>query len=247
MPFNFYDAIAAALWATTAMTGFLTLSLALGWSHLDFGRLLGGIFMPLGRGAAVLGLALHYLNGLVFGLIYAGVLGMVGMPAILWLGFVVGTGFGLYHWLLSMPLISVGRQLNQHIRTGEEPDPGIWGIKFGPAEAALRLLSHLVYGAVFGFSYVAIALLNGTAAGTAIAGNGIAIVLPLLPAIAVVYLYASSLPPEKVDRPYVFQSGQPSVNERRYRARLELRERYEKGEITWDEYQHLRRQYAAEP
>jgi len=247
MPFNLYDAIAAGLWATVAFTAFMTLALALGFVHVDFGRLLGGIFMPrLDRTAAVVGLVVNYLVGVVFGLIYAAIFGYVGLGPILWLSTIVGAGFGLYHWLLSMPLLSIGRVLNPHIKRGEEADPGIWGIHYGPQEAFFRLIGHVIYGAVFGFSYVAIAMINGTATGASVAGNGVAILLALILAAAVVYLYVAWAHPEE-QQGVVFQAGEPSAEDERWRARQDLRMRYEHGEITWDEYQHLRRQYAAEP
>ncbi|GEM_PF-5237002 len=70
MPFNLYDAIVAGLWATSALMAVKILAMAVGWSHLDFARMLGGIFLPLGRGATMLGLGMHYLLDLAFGLFY---------------------------------------------------------------------------------------------------------------------------------------------------------------------------------
>ncbi|HEY9856493.1 MAG TPA: hypothetical protein V6D05_12200 [Stenomitos sp.] len=249
MPFNLYDAIAAGLWATVAFTAFMTLALALGFVHVDFGRLLGGIFMTrLDRTAAAVGLVINYLIGVVFGIIYAAIFATVGLGPVLWLSTIVGAGFGLYHWLLSMPLLSIGRALNPHIRSGEEADPGVWGIHYGPQEAFFRLIGHVIYGGVFGFSYFAIALLNGTASGATVAGRGVAILLALILAAAVVYLYVAWAHPETAEQQgLVFQAGEPSEEDQRWRARQDLRMRYEHGEITWDEYQHLRRQYAAEP
>lgn len=247
MPFNLYDAIAAGLWATVAFTGFMTLMLALGFVHVDFARLLGGIFMPrLDRTAAVVGLIVNYVIGVGFGLVYAAIFAYVGIGAVLWLTTIVGAGFGLYHWLLSMPLLSIGRVLNPHIKRGEEPDPGIWGIHYGPQEAFFRLIGHVIYGSVFGFAYTAIALLNGTATGETAFGNGTAILLALVLAGAVVYLYIAWAHPER-NEGVVFQAGEPSADDERWQARQDLRMRYEHGEITWEEYQILRRAYASEP
>lgn len=252
MPFNFYDAIAASLWATTAMTAFWTLCLALGLSHLDFARLLGGIVTPhgapYGRNSAVAGFVINLTVGIAFGLIYAGLFAYLGLVPQLWLGFFLGAGFGLYHWIISMPLVSAGRLLNPHVRKGEEPDPGIWGIRFGPQEALFRLVGHVLFGAVFGFSYVAVGRLNGTFAGTAVAGNGLAMLLPLMLLAAVVFLYVTAIPMEAIEREgAVFAATELSMHDRRLQERLALKERYERGEITWDEYQHERRQYGAQP
>lgn len=249
MPFNLYDAIAAGLWATVAFTGFMTLALALGFVHIDFGRLLGGIFMTrLDRRAAIVGLVVNYVVGVLFGLVYAAIFAYVGLGPVLWLSTIVGAGFGLYHWLLSMPLLSLGRTLNPHIRLGQEADPGVWGIHFGPQEAFVRLIGHVLYGAVFGFSYFAIALLNGTATGEAAAGNGTALVLAMVLAAAVVFAYVAWAHPERREAEgQVFQAAEPSEEDQRWHARHDLRMRYERGEITWDEYQILRRAYASEP
>lgn len=248
MPFNLYNAIAAALWATTAFTAFMTLMLALGFVHIDFGRLLGGIFMAkIDRTTAVAGLLVNLLAGVVFGLIYGTIYGYLGVPGVLWLSTVVGMGFGIYHWLLSMPLISVGRQLNPHIKTGEVADPGIWGINFGPQEAFFRLVAHVLYGGVFGFSLVAIAMLNGSIRGESYGGNGMAILLALILYAAVTYLYSTTIPDHAAEPGFVFEATEPSEREQIQLGRAELRARYERGEISWDEYQHLRRQYASEP
>ncbi|HEY9898599.1 MAG TPA: hypothetical protein V6D00_05410 [Pantanalinema sp.] len=248
MPFNLYNAIAAALWATTAFTGFMTLMLALGFVHIDFGRLLGGIFMPkIDRNAATVGLLMHLAVGVIFGLVYAGLFAYLGLSGVLWLAAFVGTGFGIYHWLLSMPLISIGRKLNPHIREGQEADPGIWGIHYGPQEAFVRLIGHFLYGAVMGFSYVAIAMLNGSIHGEAYGGNGSAILLALILYGAVTYLYLTTVPSQAATAHFAFEATEPAERELIRAGRAELRARYERGEITWDEYQHLRRQYASEP
>lgn len=248
MPFNLYNAIAAAIWATTAFTGFMTLMLALGFVHIDFGRLLGGIFLPkIDRNAALIGLLLHLGVGVVFGLIYAGLFAYLGLPGVLWVAAFVGTGFGIYHWLLSMPLLTLGRKLNPLIREGKEADPGIWGIHYGPQEAFVRLVGYHIYGAVMGFAYVAIAMLNGSIRGETYAGNGTAILLALILYGAVMYLYLASVPAEAAVPHFAFEATEPSERERIQAGRAELRARLERGEITWDEYQHQRRQYASEP
>ncbi|MNX94234.1 hypothetical protein D3C86_1264590 [compost metagenome] len=184
---------------------------------------------------------------MIFGLIYAGLFAYLGLPGVLWLATFVGTGFGIYHWLLSMPLLSIGRQLNPHIREGQESDPGIWGINYGPQEAFVRLIGYHLYGAVMGFAYVAIAMLNGSIRGEGYGGNGIAIVLPLILFGAVIYLYLESIPASAATAPFVFEATEPSERDMIQSGRAELRARYERGEISWDEYQHLRRQFASEP
>lgn len=247
MAFNLYDAIAAGLWATTAMTAFLTLALALEFIHIDFGRLLGGIFLPPSPQAAVLGLLIHFVVGMLFGIVYALLFALLGVEPVIWLAILLGLGFGIYHWVLSMPLISIGRSLNRHVKSGQDPDPGVWGIQYGPQEAAVRLLGHLIYGGTFGFAWSVTALLNGTAGGRSVAGNGASILLAAILAGVVIYLYAEWLCVPAIEAGYSFRSAQPSEDEQRDHARRELRRQFERGEISWEEFQQLRRKYAAEP
>lgn len=249
MTFNFYDAIVAGLWASSALMVVKIIAMAVGWSHIDFSRMLGGIFLPLGRKATMLGLTMHYVLDLGFGLAYAAIFAYLAMgPDELVMATILGALFGLYHWVIEMGLMSFARTFNPHIKRGEEVDPGIWGIRFGPAEAVVRIFAHLAFGATFGFAYFVVALLNGTANGTAVAGNGLGILLALVPAALLFYLYATWLhAPELERKGYVFEAALPSVAEERERARHELRQRYERGELALAEYEHLRQQYSAEP
>jgi uncharacterized membrane protein len=146
-----------------------------------------------------------------------------------------------------MPLISLGRQLNPHIRDGKESDPGIWGIHYGPQEAFVRLIGYHIYGAVMGFAYVAIGMINGSLRGEAYGGNGSAILLALILYGAVTYLYLASVPATAATPQFTFEATEPAERARIQAGRAELRARYERGEISWDEYQHQRRQYASEP
>ena len=243
MPFNFYDAITAGLWATTVMTAFLALALALGFIHLDFARLLGGIFLPLERKAEWVGLLLHMAIGVLFGLLYGFLFSWIDLKPILWMTITVGLGFGLYHWVLSMPLISIGRILNRHIKAGEERDPGTWGIQFGPQEALVRLFAYLLYGGTFGLAWSLLAMVGQTA----LAGRGIGLLLAVLLAAIVIGVYTSWLHAPAIEERYAFASGSPSEGDLRDRERRALRQRFERGEISWEQYQHLRRQFAAEP
>lgn len=245
MPFNLFDAVAAGLWATTIMTAFLTLALALEVIHIDFGRLLGGMFLPPSPTSAVVGLLIHFVVGILFGIAYALLFALLGVEPIIWLAILVGSGFGVYHWVLSMPLVSIGRSLNRYVKSGQEPDPGIWGIQYGPQEAAVRLLGHLIYGGSFGFAWSVISLFDGTAGGYAVAA--ISLLLAMILAAVVVYFYAVWLCVPAIETSYTFRSASPAEDEQRDHARRELRSRFERGEITWEEFQRLRRRYAAEP
>lgn len=244
MPFNLYDAIVAGLWGTAVMTAILMLSLAMRITHMDFAKLLGGMVLPLGRGAQTLGLVIHFAFGVAFALVYAWVFALVDLYPSLWAPF-WGAIFGLYHFAISMPLVSIARYFNPHVKRGEEADPGAWGHRFGPQEAIVWLIGHVFYGAVVGFAYFTVAALTGTADGTAVPNDfGLNLVVALAVSVGVIALYVLRLNVHE-EEGYNFLSAAPDFDREAERQRLRLR--YERGEISWDEYQHLRRQYGAEP
>lgn len=245
MPFNLYDAVVAGLWGTFALTAFLMVGLSLGWVHLDFARLLGGLVMPLNRMGRVVGLVMHAAAGIGFALLYAWIFDLVGLWPSAWTPF-VGAMFGLFHWVFSMFLIDVARAYNPHIRKGQEVDPGTWGIKLGPQEALMQLVGHLIYGAVVGFSYFTVATLTQTVSGGAPTDSGLHLILALAAYALLTAAYVYLVPNREEEG--VFMAAMPAeASFNREAERRKLRERYDRGEITWDEYQRLRRQYAAEP
>jgi uncharacterized membrane protein len=245
MPFNLYAAVVAGLWGTFALTAFLMIGLARGWVHLDFASLLGGIFMPLNRKGRSLGLAMHFAFGAGFALLYAWIFDLVGLWPGAWTPF-VGTMFGLYHWVFSMFLIDVARRFNPHVQRGEARDPGTWGIKLGPQEAVMQMLGHLIYGTTVGFAYFAVATATQTVDGGVPNDAGRFLLVALAAAVSLSALYVYWLPSREEE--VTFASEMPEEHEiDREAKRRELRARYDRGEITWDEYQHLRRQWSGEP
>ncbi len=242
MGFDAGIALAAGLWATVVLTAILSFSLAAGWTHLDFGRLLGGILDGLGTGGTLLGLSMHGLIGLLFGLVYMRLFSELSVPADPLFAAGVGTCMGVYHWLLSMPLISVAGALNPHVRSGKLPNPGAWGIHFGPQEAIVRLLAHLVFGATMG----ALAGALSVADARHLPGLPWALITGLLAWSGIVGFHLTCLSPLLMPR-VTFEPGVESESEAREAERRQLLERYKRGDITWDEYQRERRSLASEP
>lgn len=249
MPFNLYAAIVAGLWGTFGLTAFLMLGLSRNWVRLDFASLLGGIFLPLDRKSRSLGLVLHFTFGMLFALLYAWIFQLVNLWPGGWTPF-VGTMFGLYHWVFSMFLIDVARRFNPHVQSGEARDPGTWGIRLGPQEAVMQMLGHLIYGTLVGFAYFAVATATGTVEGGLPTGAG----RHLLAAVGAAALLSAAYVfwlPVRTEEGVVFTSASPELSEAhdidRQAERRRLRERYDRGELTWDEYQHLRRQWSGEP
>lgn len=252
MPFNLYAAVVAGLWGTFALTAFLLMGLKLGWVQLDFAKLLGGIVMPLNRAGRWVGLGFHFLAGVIFAMIYALIFDWVGLWPSIWAP-CVGAMFGLYHWVFAMFLIDVARRFNPHIQDGEVRDPGTWGINLGPQEAILRMLGHLLYGGVVGFSYFAVATATHTVEGGLPNDMGLHLIGAVIASVALMALYVYWLPGAQADTltggasEAVFTSAMPASGVDREAERRKLRERYERGEITWEEYQVQRRQWVGEP
>lgn len=243
MPFNLYAAVVAGLWGTFALTAFLMIGLRVGWVHLDFAKLLGGIVMPLNRAGRWVGLVFHCVFGVLFALLYAWIFDLVGLWPSVWAPF-VGTMFGLYHWVFSMFLIDVARRFNPHIHRGAKEDPGIWGIKLGPQEAVLQMLGHLIYGTVVGFAYFSLATMTRTVQGGAPADGGMILSAALGAAFLLMAAYVFWVPSEEES---VFTAAMPAAPIDREAERRRLRERYERGELSWEEYQVERRQWVGEP
>lgn len=245
MPFNLYAAVVAGLWGTFALTAFLMLGLGLGWVRLDFAKLLGGIVMPINRTGRAVGLLFHFTFGVLFALLYAWIFDLVGLWPSAWSPF-VGTMFGLYHWVFSMFLIDVARRYNPHIREGEETDPGIWGIRLGPQEAVMQMLGHLIYGTVVGFAYFAVATVTNTVQGGAPDDAGVNLLVALVVSGILVAGYVYWLPsPEEEGVFTAAMPEEPPVD--REAERRKLRARYDAGELSWEDYQVLRRQWVGEP
>lgn len=234
MPFDWAKAVVAGLWATVAMTGYMLLLLKGRYLRLDFAGLLGQILFRPGRLAEGAGMALHLVNGVLFAMGYAWVFWGMGIERHWW-NALLGTVLGLFHWVISMPLVHLAWHLNRPESRSGEPDPGVWAINYGPQEAIFRAGGHLIFGTVVGWLY----FWPATAATWPLA---------LAAALALVGFYAWWNPHSwlrynlPVGRLWIVRDE----NERE-QERQRLRERYERGEIDHGTYQRERRRYGGEP
>lgn len=234
-------ALVSGFVGTFAMTVVMAFARSRRWVHLDFGELLGELFLPPGKEALGLGLWLHFLLGGVFALIYARVFQAMNFVASWHLVEIAGL-FAVFHWVIAMGLFPLARILNPHVRAKEEPDPGPFAIAFGPQEAVWRLIAHIVYGCILGLTYWA---LISSDAGTTYALWTFFAVVVLYACLTWFYLAVIGVRP--TGSLPLFTSALPGQYEARWRARRELKARLNRGELTYDEYQHLRREFAGEP
>lgn len=145
------SAVIAGLVATAVMTATMYMGRAMGMP-MDMPRMLGLMFSgPENTGVVyVLGLAVHFMMGIVFAIIYALAFEFLGINAT-WLwgaalgvvhGFAVGLSFGM------MPAM--------HPRMGDDQAlsaPGIFGKEYSPMMPAGVIMLHLVFGLIVGVLY----------------------------------------------------------------------------------------------
>lgn len=146
------------IWAGFIATVVITLLMYLvpplmGMPPMDIGTQLGTMLVPQpGPAAFWLGMVWHFVNGIVFTLVYAGVLLALRKQS------TVGTGlwFGAVLWLLGpMLIMPVMMAMHPLVQAGQMPNPGFFllGMGMGLMPALFDLVAHLIYGAIAGAIY----------------------------------------------------------------------------------------------
>jgi hypothetical protein len=150
-----WGSIAGGLVGTVVLTSVLRVSQEVGWTRMDLPLLLGTIFSTDRSRASVIGYALHFANGLLFSLGYAGIFYAVGRAG--WdLGLVIGAVHGLFAGggLVTVLLPAVHPRMGTPWTDAEETPileaPGFMLHNYGRATAVLTFVVHLVYGAIVG-------------------------------------------------------------------------------------------------
>lgn len=151
-----YGALAGGFVGTIALTSGLRIAQETGVTRMDIPLLLGTAFSPSRSRAVLIGYALHFVNGLLFSLGYAGIFLAVGHE-----GAALGAGLGLAHGMISGGALLNAMLPTVHPRMGtpwsdaeETPlleSPGFLLANYGPRTAILSLALHVVYGAVVGW------------------------------------------------------------------------------------------------
>jgi len=123
---------------------------------MDLPLLLGTAFSANRSHAMVIGYAVHFANGLIFSLGYAGIFLAVGHE-----GAAFGAGLGLAHGLISDgPLVNallpaihprMGTPWTDAEETPLLEPPGFLLANYGRATAVINLAMHVVYGVIVGW------------------------------------------------------------------------------------------------
>ncbi len=150
-----WGALAGGAVGTVVLTSGLRLAQETGVTRMDIPLLLGTVFTEDRRRATVLGYAIHFVNGLLFALVYAGIFAAVDEA-----GWLFGLGLGAVHAALAGGVLIDAVLPAVHPRMGtpwtdatENPlleSPGFMLFNYGRSTAVVTLALHLAYGAIVG-------------------------------------------------------------------------------------------------
>jgi hypothetical protein len=150
-----WGALVGGLVGTTVLTSGLRIAQELGWTRMDIPLLLGTAFTDNRSRASVVGYALHYVNGLLFALVYYGIFKAVGHA-----GWGFGAALGVVHAMFSggalltvlLPAIHprMGTPWTDAAETPLLEPPGFLLVNYGRRTAIWTLVLHVAYGAIVG-------------------------------------------------------------------------------------------------
>jgi hypothetical protein len=150
-----WGALAGGFVGTVLLTSGLRVAQELGWTRMDIPLLLGTVFADDRDRATVIGVAVHFLNGLLFALGYYAIFSAVDQA-----GWVFGAALGVVHAalaggvLVTLVLPAVHPRMGTPWSDSEETPllepPGFLLVNYGRRTALLTLLAHVAYGAIVG-------------------------------------------------------------------------------------------------
>ncbi len=148
-------ALAGGLVGTIVLTTGSRLAQQLGWTRMDIPLLLGTPFSAERSRAALIGYAIHFVNGLVFSLVYGLIFEATGRAG--WLfGLLLGAAHGafaggaLLNVLLPAAHPRMGKAWTDARSTPLLEPPGFLLSNYGRATLVATFALHLAYGAIVG-------------------------------------------------------------------------------------------------
>jgi hypothetical protein len=152
---TFWATLAGGLVGTVVLTTSLRVAQEVGITRMDIPLLLGTVFTANRSRANVIGYALHFLNGLLFAVVYWLVFRAVGHA-----GWLFGMGLGAAHGLFAggglvgvlLPAIHprMGTPWSDAEETPLLEPPGFMLENYGRRTAIGTLAAHMLYGAIVG-------------------------------------------------------------------------------------------------
>ena len=150
-----WGSLAGGLIGTIVLTSGLRVAQELGWTRMELPLLLGTMFTGDRSRASAIGYAIHFLNGLVFSLGYAGIFYAVGRAG--WdLGLALGAAHALFAGggLVTALLPAVHPRMGTPWTDAEETpileQPGFMLHNYGYATAVVTFFTHVAYGTIVG-------------------------------------------------------------------------------------------------
>jgi hypothetical protein len=150
-----WGALAGGAVGTVVLTGGLRIAQEAGVTRMDIPLLLGTMFSENRRRASLIGFAVHFVNGLLFALVYAGIFEAVGRA-----GWLFGLGLGFVHavlaggTLITIVLPSIHPRMGSWWSDADETPilepPGFMLFNYGRQTALVTFALHLAYGAIVG-------------------------------------------------------------------------------------------------
>jgi hypothetical protein len=150
-----WGALAGGVVGTIVLTTSLRAAQELGWTRMDLPLLLGTAFTADRSRANVIGYAIHFVNGVLFALLYYAVFAAVGRA-----GWLLGLALGLVHGvfaggaLVTTLLPAVHPRMGTRWSDAEETPllepPGFLLRNYGERTVIGNLVAHLAYGAIVG-------------------------------------------------------------------------------------------------
>ena len=143
--------------ATLVLTGGMYAAQEAGLSRMSIPFLLGTAWTTDRRKAEAIGLATHFLNGLLFAVFYVMGFELLGQ-ATWWLGALGGAAHAFVVLTAGMHLLTAVHPNMADDRQGPTPTrwlepPGLLGLNYGRRTPLVALVMHVVYGAILGAFY----------------------------------------------------------------------------------------------
>ena len=150
-----WGALAGGFVGTIVLTSGLRVAQELGWTRMDIPLLLGTVFTDDRDRATVIGVAVHFLNGLLFSLGYYAIFKAVDQA-----GWLFGAALGVVHAalaggvLVTLLLPAVHPRMGTPWSDAEETPllepPGFLLVNYGRRTALWTLIGHVAFGAIVG-------------------------------------------------------------------------------------------------
>jgi hypothetical protein len=150
-----WSTLAGGLIGTIVLTSSLRFAQEVGLTRMDVPLLLGTVFTPHRSRATVLGYTIHFVNGLLFSLLYYLVFRAVGHA-----GWLFGAGLGVVHGLFAggalvgvlLPAVHprMGTPWSDAEETPLLEPPGFMLENYGSRTMIGNLVAHVLYGAIVG-------------------------------------------------------------------------------------------------